>query len=309
MATIAPDGTSWAREFRALVRDVEERTHGHITLKIYFGGIAGDELEVGDRIQHGQLDGSFSGGALCQQLSPSMRVASVLGLFQSREEATHVMTGLNGIFTDEFHRAGFTNLGTAGVGSVILFSNTPVRSLDDIRHLRIARWHLDQVGLLMDKTIGIHSMPLPPAELNRSLENHAVDGAVTTPTVTLAWQMIGHLRYFLDLRMNYFYGCTIMSSRSFDRLAIEDQAEIRTAVAKFRVRMEEAGRQQDDTLLGGLFQQKGLQPLAVTSQLRGEFLAAARQAREHLGERLGVPAPTLQRVLQLLADYRAEHPQ
>src|SRR5205085_6254673 len=57
MATAAPDSTNWARELRAFARDVEAGTEGQVAIKWYFGGIAGDEGEVMQRIGKAQLDG------------------------------------------------------------------------------------------------------------------------------------------------------------------------------------------------------------------------------------------------------------
>ena len=90
IATAAPDGTGWAREIRAFAREVEISTHGKVTVKWYFGGIAGDEVEVADRVQRGQLDGTASGGVLCQRSSPTMRVIGLQGMVQTRDEARHL---------------------------------------------------------------------------------------------------------------------------------------------------------------------------------------------------------------------------
>jgi TRAP-type transport system periplasmic protein len=305
LATIAPDGTAWARELKAYAREVSDKTAGRVTLKIYYGGIAGDEMQVGERITRGQLDGAISGGALCGKLSPSMRVPMVQGVFQNREEAVHVMSGLNGLFDEELRAAGFTHLGAASIGAVILFTTSPVATLDDIKKLRLGHWDLDQIGLQIDHAIGITSIPLPPDKVNAALESKQLDGIATTPTVVLGFQLMPHLRHYLDLRTNYFYGCVLVANRSFDRVAVEDQGTLRAATAKFRARIEQVGKQQDDELLGGLFAQKGIKPLPVSAALRSEYLVAARQAREQLGDKLGVPAATLQRVLALLADFRA----
>src|SRR5207253_2207055 len=67
IATIVPDGTAYAREFRAFARELESVTNGSTKVKIYFGGVAGDELQVFDRIRRGQLDGVVSGGIICER--------------------------------------------------------------------------------------------------------------------------------------------------------------------------------------------------------------------------------------------------
>ena len=64
MATPAPEGTGWAREIHAISREVEAATHDGVKLKWYLGGIAGDELQMGERVRRDQLDGVGSGGML-----------------------------------------------------------------------------------------------------------------------------------------------------------------------------------------------------------------------------------------------------
>ena len=54
-------------------------------MKWYLGGVAGDELTALDRIKRGQLDGE-AGAIFCQRLAPSLRVARVPGMFDSRDE-------------------------------------------------------------------------------------------------------------------------------------------------------------------------------------------------------------------------------
>ena len=56
-ASVAPEGTGWAREFKAFARDAEAFSNGQVRVKWYFGGIAGDESVVPERIKRGQLDG------------------------------------------------------------------------------------------------------------------------------------------------------------------------------------------------------------------------------------------------------------
>src|SRR5450432_3776007 len=89
LASAVPEGTAWAREGLAFARDVEAATGGHVHVKWYLGGMAGDELEVEARIKRGQLDGVGSGGALCPRLAASLGVMRLPGLFQSRDEVRY----------------------------------------------------------------------------------------------------------------------------------------------------------------------------------------------------------------------------
>src|SRR5689334_237093 len=73
IGTLIPDGSAWARELKAVVRDVESQ----VKIKVYYGGIAGDEHEMIDRVRRGQLDG-IGGTTACLDLAPSLRASRVL---------------------------------------------------------------------------------------------------------------------------------------------------------------------------------------------------------------------------------------
>jgi hypothetical protein len=74
------------------------------------------------------------------------------------------------------------------------------------------------------------------------------------------------------------------------------------------VRVEVGGREIDESLLGGLLKKMGATPVPVSETFRTELFEAARRAREQVAEKY-VSKPLLDRVLKLLADFRAEHPQ
>src|SRR5262245_43456715 len=121
MASIAPEGTAWAREFHALAREVATTTQQQVQIKWYLGGIAGDEVQSHERVQRDQLDGVISGGMLCQRLAPSMRAASIVGLFRNGDEAHFVHGKLKPFVDAELAKAGYANLAEAGIGFSVIF--------------------------------------------------------------------------------------------------------------------------------------------------------------------------------------------
>jgi TRAP-type C4-dicarboxylate transport system substrate-binding protein len=257
-------------------------------------------------MRKGQLDGVASGQMLCERLAPSMRITRLPGMFQDREETAEVMNRLLPRFEKEAHEHGFILLGTSGIGPDVFFTRRPVRSLGDLRTQKLLRWDLDEVGIATSKAMGMNVSPLPLERGARSYDDGAIDGFVTPPSAALAFQWSAQARYVIDLRASYIWACLLMTEASWSRLPIEYQVRLREQQALMRVRLEVVGSQIDEQLLGGLFQKQGLLPIPVTEQLRAEFFAAARAAREKVGESF-VPRELMSKVLQLLADYRAEH--
>jgi TRAP-type C4-dicarboxylate transport system substrate-binding protein len=306
MATPAPEGTAWAREGHALERDIAELTRGQVRMKWYLGGIAGDEMTMLDRVKRDQLDGIASGGMLCQKLAPTMRALRVVGLFQGRDESGYVAGRLKDTLDSEFLKAGFVNLGEIGVGPDVIFSRTPIASLADLKKTPLWIWDLDEVYNATLVAMGLRVVPRPLDQAYKAFERGELDGFLAVPTAALAFQWSTEARYYTDLRSSFLRGCLIIASRAYDQLPIDGQQAVRKATARVIARLEEIGREQDDELLGRLFEKQGLQRVPVSETFRAEFFAAARAARERLPARL-VPDALIQRVLGLLADYRAVH--
>src|SRR6476659_799604 len=141
LATIAPEGSGWAREFGAWARDIEAGTHGAVRVKMYYSAIGGDDLSVLDRIKRDQLDGGI-GSESCIRLGPSLRVTRIFGLFQSREESFYVLGRLTQILDAEFLKHGFINLGEATLGPEMLFTRSPVHNLAELRKPVLWVWDL-----------------------------------------------------------------------------------------------------------------------------------------------------------------------
>jgi TRAP-type transport system periplasmic protein len=303
IATVAPEGTSWARELRAWARDTEQVTGSKVRIKIYFGGIAGSEEVVLDRIRREQLDGAV-GSELCTKLAPSLKVARVVGVFQTRDENTYVLSRLKPKLDAEFLKAGFINFGVAGLGSELLFTRDPVANLETLKKLRLWVWASDDVLPPQAKAMGLLVVQTPLEEAGRAFEARKVDGFITIPTAALAFQWTTQVRWLTNLRISFRSGCTLIAARAFDALSVEVQQAMKSVAGKLNQRIEAIGRREDDALVGGLLAAQGLKSVEPSERLRAEFFDAALRVRP--GTQIA-PEAVLQQVLSWLADYRAEH--
>jgi TRAP-type C4-dicarboxylate transport system substrate-binding protein len=306
IGSVAPDGTGWARELHTFARFAEAESHGTLKIKLYLDGVAGDELEMGARIKRDQLDGVASGHMLCEEIAPALKVLRLPGMFESRDEAREVVTHLLPTMESEARASGFLLLGAVGLGPDVFFTREPVRTLAELRRLRLWRWDVDTVGILTARDMGMRIAPTPVYEARRAYDSGALDGFMASPSSALAFQWWSSARYLTDLHSAYLYGCLLVAERSFQRLSVLQQQAVRAGAAQLLVGIDQIGRKQDDALLGGLFARQGLRTVPVSAQFRAEYFAAAKAARDHLGETL-VPREVLERALRLLADYRLEH--
>jgi TRAP-type C4-dicarboxylate transport system substrate-binding protein len=305
-ATAAPDGTAWARLFRAMGRDIAADSKGAVATKWYFGGIAGSELQMLDRLRKNQLDAVMSGGMMCTRLSPSMRVLRLLGLFQSREEASYALGRLRPAIDREFAAAGFHNVGSAGLGSDMMFTRTPINSIADLRKTRFWYWDLDETMRAQLAAMGVPAVGLPVEDAGRAFEDKRIDGFLAVPAAALAYQWSAAVPYLSQLRLGFLPGCMVVTNHAWDSLTVEEREVVTGAAAKFQARLEELGRSQDAELLGGLFARQGLKQTPVSAGFASEFFEAARAARASVRDKL-IPGELIDRVTGWVADYRIEY--
>jgi TRAP-type transport system periplasmic protein len=305
MAAIAPEGTGWARELKALSREVEASTGGAVHMKWYLGGIAGDEAAALGRIRRGQLDGA-AGALFCGSLSPTLAVTRVAGLVQSRDEALHLLNHLRPRIDEDFKRAGMVSLVIGNFGNDIIFLRDRVDSFADLRKRPMWIWSAETVLRRQMDLMGLHMVPAPIDQLSPLYDGGKIDGMFVIPTAALAFQWTTRARYFIDLRSSMLAGCITVSQKSYDQLSFEQQQVLKAATAKFALRFEDLGKREDAILLGGTLERQGVHKLQTSEALRSAFIEAAAAARGQLEDKV-IPSSLVKESLDLLATYRAAH--
>jgi TRAP-type C4-dicarboxylate transport system substrate-binding protein len=304
MASLAPEGTQWARELKAFAREVEANSHGQVKIKWYLGGIAGDELQVIDRIRRGQLDGT-AGAGVCEHLAPSLRAPRMIGTVQNREEVRYVMSRMHGRLDAEMAKNGFIAISYSTFGIPILITRDEVTSMEQLRTVRLWVWKEDNVAQRALTSMGVPVISTDVTDAAAAYSSGKVDGFVATPTAALAYQWSAQAHYFTELPIGFLPGCVVVSQRAMDSLPIVLQHDLRTAGAQLGVRFDETGHLQDEALIGGLFEKQGLKRARPSELFRQRFLEEARRTRDTVAADL-FPAELLRSVLVWVADLRAE---
>jgi TRAP-type transport system periplasmic protein len=308
MSAPAPEGTGWARLLREMAGEIDAATNGAVKMKWYFGSITGDELQTLARVKLGQLDGFGSGGMACERVIPSMKVTRLIGVFQNRDEATYVARKLEGVFEDEAQQAGFQVMTVNGMGPDIIFSKKPIRSWADLKAARVWRWDLDETSNRFAREMGLTVVPRALEDAGLAFDRGELDTFISIPQAALAFQWTTRARHVTNLRVGFLWGCILLSNRAFDRLTSEQQQVVKAASVKLGMRWDAFGSAQDAALLGPLAKQQGMTVEVPSEVFRAELFRTASEVRNRIGASI-LPAAMLDRVMRLLADYRAEHAQ
>jgi TRAP-type C4-dicarboxylate transport system substrate-binding protein len=306
LATAAPKGTLWAKAVDEYATHVEKGTQGAVRVKVYYGGTAGDEMEVMGRMERGQLDGVISGGPICSDVMPSVRVLHVMGLYDSEQEMLDVARELSPVFADEAHVRGYALVGVGSLGPVMLFSRQKVTDLAGLRKLPMWSWELSTVFNQMAEVMGLNVVPTSLQSAAKTYEEGRVDGFWSTPIAALGFQWYSQTRYFMPLEGIYLSGCLLLRESSLEGMSAEDRGVLREAGSQLSTRLEVEGTRMARGLVDRVFAQQGLEKLPIGPAFLRDFRAAAREARRSVSPRL-VPKKLIEQAEQIVSRRRTRH--
>jgi TRAP-type C4-dicarboxylate transport system substrate-binding protein len=111
MGTLAPEGSSWFKDFNALNTEIMKRSDNKVQFKIYPGGVLGDETDMLRKTKIGQIQGVALTSAGLSSVFPEFDVLQVPFLFRKYEEVDAVLAKMDGFFRKGLESNGYVPLG------------------------------------------------------------------------------------------------------------------------------------------------------------------------------------------------------
>lgn len=277
LATLSPDGSVWIALLREAGVKIEQETAGRVKLKIYPGGVMGDDPTVMRKMRIGQLQAAILTTGSFGKIFSDAQLYNLPMQFASFEEVDYVRERLDGVLRQGLEDNGFICPGLAEVGMAYAMSTRPVRSINDTSGIRF--WTpTGNVGAVKAVTaFGISPVQLAITDVLTGLQTGLID-AVATPLVgALALQWHNQLDYILDLPFMYIYAVMVLPERSFRRLDDVDQEIVRRLLGD-AVRAADARNRADHHAVRKVLQDQGLEFIQPSAEEVRQWQARARAA-------------------------------
>ena len=189
----------WVKELKALAGDAKTQTAGRVELRIYPGGIAGDDPDVVRKLRIGQLQAATLSVAGLQDIDDGFAVFAIPRFFASYDELFHVIDQMTPYYAARLDKQGFVLLGWGSAGWVNLFTSKPIYSPADLKHLKMFVWAGDNKMTQWWKTNGYHPVPLAATDVMTGLTTGMIEALPTTPLYALSLQWYRPAPNMLDL--------------------------------------------------------------------------------------------------------------
>ena len=194
-ATLAPQGSTWMKDFDAWGNELTTKSQGRLVVKFYPGGISGDEPDMLKKIRFGQLQGAALSGHGIGEIFPPARILETPFLFRNHAEIDAARAAIQPAIEAGFRNRQYELVAWMEVGNIHFFSTKPLASLDELARRRIWQWQGDRFIDAFFNANGWSPVSLPITEVYTGLSTGLVDTVVSTPLASIALQWAGKTPY------------------------------------------------------------------------------------------------------------------
>ncbi len=303
-ATLAPEGSTWLKVMDEYNSEVQKLTNGEVKFKIYAGGVQGDEKYVLRKIRLGQLQSAGFTGVGLGGILPEVRILDTPFLFRDTSEVDYITGLLYDEFSKKFEDVGFVLIGWTEVGFVYVYANKPVRSLEDLKGIKMWMWEGDPVAEATFKALGVSPIPLSITDVLTSLQTNLLDAVYTSPLACVTLQWYTRVKYMMDAPLADAAGAVLISKRTFDKLPPNYQEILHNKGRAYMKKLVRLSR-KDNAESIELMKKNGIQLVNVPEANLEQFREAGEKARQNLVGKL-YSQELLDKVENSLQQFRAQ---
>jgi TRAP-type C4-dicarboxylate transport system substrate-binding protein len=303
IATIAPEGSTWMKDMRAASAEIAERTDGRVNIKLYGGGVMGDDKKVLRKIRIGQLHGGVFTANSMEQYYPDLNIYGLPLLFENDAEVQYVRERVDPKLEAGLEEAGFVSFGFAGGGFARFLSNTPVRSVDDLKGKKVWVPEGDQISYRAMEALDLSPVTLPVTDVLTGLQTGLIDIVASPPVAVLVLQWHTKVDYLTELPLLYTLGYLAIDKRAFSRLSEADQAVVDEVMNRVYENFDRINQADNEQALSALAN-TGVDFVEPVDGAIDRWREPVMAANESLAEEGYLSPELLDEVQALLAEYR-----
>ena len=304
ISTLYPDGTSAVIQLREAGEEIRQRTDGRVSLRIYPGGVMGDDRAVQRRIRIGQLHGALAQGGAFAVFYKDSQVLNLPLVFRDLDEVDHVRATLDSEIRDGFRANGWEVFGPADGGFAYVMSVNPVATVTDLARQKVWLPSNDPAGATAARVFGVSPVVLDVSAVLTSLQTGIIDTFVAPPVAALTLQWHGRVNHLTEVPLLYTYGMLGIAGQHFRRLSEGDQEIVREVLNATFAEMDRREREGNLRAFEAVLAQ-GIEPVVPSTEQMAEWREYARRATDRLVDQGQVSREMVNRIEVLLWEYRA----
>jgi TRAP-type transport system periplasmic protein len=267
MATLAPEGTEWHGLLMKMGQEWKEATLGQVNLRVYPGGVVGDERDMIRKMRIGQIQGAAITSEGLTEINPQYSVFFVPMLYQNFSDLDLLYEKLGSDLIKDSEKNGFKVLMMVDVGWVYWFSSDSIHTPDDLRKQTIFSWAGDYRTAALWEKSGFKVVPLAMTDMLSGLQTGMIDAMAFNPMYVLSQQSFGITKYMLDMKWGTLSAAVVLDIRTWNKIDPEHQIKMQEISNKISTEFQKKNRLESDSAIN-VMKEYGL---TVTTPTKNEY--------------------------------------
>ena len=281
MGCVAPASSPWGIALNRLAARWARISDGQVRLKLYLGGIAGNESDMLRKMRIGQLHAAAVTALGLATVAPELMALNLPFFIQNEKEYHYVLGKVKAEFEEKIAAKGFTVLGWSFAGWVHLFSREPVIYPRDLKSQRLALQTNDADIITGWRDMGFNAVTLSAKDLMIGLQSGMADAFYAPPMIAAAFQWFSVGQNMSPIRVLPIYGAVIIKTSIWKRVPAKYRDQLIEAVTESdRIFAAESGALEEKSMK--VMKEHGLVVHQIPEDAEMEWRALLAKATESM---------------------------
>jgi TRAP-type C4-dicarboxylate transport system substrate-binding protein len=304
VGTLTPKGVGWAKQFeKIMLPAIHTATGNDLDVKIYWGGIMGDDEDIIAKMRAGQLQAAGITGQGAVIACPEFATVELPFLFRNYAEVDYVRERLFPELDRLMQQRGFKLLLWLDQDFDQIYSvKWRFDNVEDFKKAKIMTWYGPLEEHLL-KSLGASPIPVDIPELVPSLRQGVADTLIAPGLWMIATQLYPAVKYMVPIKLRYSPAVVISTLDAWNQLPETARQGITAVTPDITRRFTQATRKDNEKAIVALEKygiervQPGPETMAVIKQ---EAVKIWAEEADKL-----YPKELLEKVLVLLDEFRS----
>lgn len=245
LGTLAPEGSPWYKAMRAMGDEWETVSSGKVKLKIYPGGVSGNETQILKKMRLGQLQAGMITATGFTDIDRSPLALQLPMTISSYEELDYVLKMLGPQLEQRVEAKDFKVLSWGDAGWVYFFAKSPTTSIDLLKKTKLYAWSGDPPATQVFLDAGLKPVTVDSTDVLMSLQTGMIEGFPTTPLAALSMQWFGLAKQMTNVPWCPMVGATILTKKAWNQIPLDLQPKIMEIARKAGLNLKQEVRKMD----------------------------------------------------------------
>jgi TRAP-type transport system periplasmic protein len=302
LGTLAPNGSTWHTLLKEMGQKWEQASGGKVKLRIYPGGVLGNEGDMVKKMRIGQLQAAALTTIGLHDIDADAQAIDVPMMIDSWPTLDYVMDRMGPKLERIIEGKGYVVLGWSEVGFVRFFSTKKFSSLAEMQGAKMFCWEGDPASAEAWRAGGFHPVVMSSTDIVPGLQTGLIDTVALAPLYAYSSRMFERAKFMLDLPWAVLTGGTVVRKDEWDKVPADVRPKLIEISREYSKKVATEVRRMDAEALENMSKQ-GL--VVVKPADPQDFAKAAQKAYSVVRGKV-VPAETFDEVKKLVEEAKAQ---